>query len=42
MGSIISTVLPFLIPAVIVIAVIVILCSGYLKAPPDMAFLRTS
>ena len=39
MGSIISTVLPFLIPAVIVIAVIVVLCSGYLKAPPDMAYL---
>ena len=39
MGSIISSVLPFLIPAVIVIAVIVILCSGYLKAPPDMAYL---
>lgn len=39
MGSIISTVLPILIPAVIVIAVIVVLCSGYLKAPPDMAYL---
>lgn len=39
MGSIISTVLPFLIPTVIVIAVIVVLCSGYLKAPPDMAYL---
>ena len=39
MGSIISTILPFLIPAVIVIAVIVVLCSGYLKAPPDMAYL---
>ena len=39
MGSIISNVLPFLIPAVIVIAVIVVLCSGYLKAPPDMAYL---
>ena len=39
MDSIISTVLPFLIPAVIVIAVIVVLCSGYLKAPPDMAYL---
>ena len=39
MGSIISTVLPFLVPAVIVIAVIVVLCSGYLKAPPDMAYL---
>ncbi len=39
MSSIISTVLPFLIPAVIVIAVIVVLCSGYLKAPPDMAYL---
>lgn len=39
MGSIISTVLPFLIPIVIVIAVIVVLCSGYLKAPPDMAYL---
>ena len=39
MGSIISTVLPFLIPAVIVIAVIIVLCSGYLKAPPDMAYL---
>lgn len=39
MGSIISTVLPFLIPAVIVVAVVLILCSGYLKAPPDMAYL---
>ena len=39
MDSIISIVLPFLIPAVIVIAVIVVLCSGYLKAPPDMAYL---
>lgn len=39
MGSIISSVLPFLIPAVIVIAVIIVLCSGYLKAPPDMAYL---
>ena len=39
MDSIISTVLPFLVPAVIVIAVIVVLCSGYLKAPPDMAYL---
>lgn len=39
MGSIISTVLPILIPAVIVIAVIAVLCSGYLKAPPDMAYL---
>ena len=39
MGSIISSVLPFLIPAVIVIAVIVVRCSGYLKAPPDMAYL---
>ena len=39
MGSIISTVLPFLIPVVIVITVIVVLCSGYLKAPPDMAYL---
>ena len=39
MGFIISNVLPFLIPAVIVIAVIVVLCSGYLKAPPDMAYL---
>ena len=39
MDSIISIVLPFLIPAVIVIAVIIVLCSGYLKAPPDMAYL---
>ena len=39
MDSIISIVLPFLVPAVIVIAVIVVLCSGYLKAPPDMAYL---
>lgn len=39
MGSIISAVLPFLIPAVIVVAVVFILCSGYLKAPPDMAYL---
>ena len=39
MDSIISTILPFLVPAVIVIAVIVVLCSGYLKAPPDMAYL---
>lgn len=39
MGSIISSVLPILIPVVIVIAVIAVLCSGYLKAPPDMAYL---
>lgn len=36
--EILSTVIPFIIPAIIVIAVLVILASGYLKAPPDVAY----
>lgn len=36
--EIFSTVIPFIIPAIIVIAVLVILASGYLKAPPDVAY----
>ena len=36
--EIFSTVIPFIIPAIIVIAVVVILASGYLKAPPDVAY----
>ncbi len=36
--EIFSTVIPFIIPAVIVIAVLVVLASGYLKAPPDVAY----
>ena len=36
--EILSTVIPFIIPAVIVIAVLVVLASGYLKAPPDVAY----
>ena len=31
-------VVPFIIPAIIVLAVIIILASGYLKAPPDVAY----
>lgn len=36
--EILSAVVPFIIPAVIVIAVLIILASGYLKAPPDVAY----
>ena len=36
--EIFSTIIPFIIPAIIVIAVVVILASGYLKAPPDVAY----
>ena len=36
--EIFSTVIPFIIPAIIVIAAAVILASGYLKAPPDVAY----
>ena len=36
--EILSTVIPFIIPAIIVIAVLVVLASGYLKAPPDVAY----
>ena len=36
--EILSAVVPFVIPAVIVIAVLIILASGYLKAPPDVAY----
>lgn len=36
--EILSTIIPFIIPAVIVIAGLVILASGYLKAPPDVAY----
>ena len=31
-------VVPFVVPAIIVLAVIIILASGYLKAPPDVAY----
>jgi flotillin len=34
-----STILPFIPFAVIAIVVIAILCSGYIKAPPDMAYI---
>ncbi len=34
-----STILPFLPFVLIAIVVIVVLCSGYIKAPPDMAYL---
>ncbi|MCD8379507.1 MAG: flotillin family protein [Lachnospiraceae bacterium] len=33
-----SQILPFLIPAVIIVLIIVIFAGGYLKAPPDTAF----
>ena len=36
--EILSAVVPFIIPAIIVIAVLIILASGYLKAPPDVAY----
>lgn len=36
--EILSAVVPFIIPTIIVIAVLVILASGYLKAPPDVAY----
>lgn len=36
--EILSAIVPFILPAVIVIAVIIILASGYLKAPPDVAY----
>ena len=36
--EIFTTIIPFIIPAIIVIAVVVILASGYLKAPPDVAY----
>ena len=31
-------IVPFVVPAIIVLAVIIILASGYLKAPPDVAY----
>ena len=34
-----NTILPFLPVAIIVVAIIIILCSGYIKAPPDMAYI---
>ena len=34
----ITSIIPFVVPALIIIAVIAILASGYLKAPPDVAF----
>lgn len=36
--EILSAVVPFIIPAIIVIAALIILVSGYLKAPPDVAY----
>ena len=38
MLSIISSFLPYVIPALIVIAIIVIIMTGYIKAPPDTAY----
>ena len=36
--EILSSITPFIISAIIVIAVLIILASGYLKAPPDVAY----
>ena len=36
--EILSAIVPFIVPAIIVIAVLIILASGYLKAPPDVAY----
>ena len=36
--EILSAIIPFIIPAIIVIAVLIVLASGYLKAPPDVAY----
>ena len=36
--EIMSTIVPFVIPALLVVAALIILASGYLKAPPDVAY----
>ena len=36
--EIFTSIIPFIVPTLIVIAVIIMLASGYLKAPPDVAF----
>ena len=36
--SFLSVISPFILPGILVIAVIIILASGYLKAPPDVAY----
>lgn len=36
--SFLSAISPFILPGILVIAVIIILASGYLKAPPDVAY----
>ena len=36
--EILSAIVPFVIPAIVVIAALIILASGYLKAPPDVAY----
>ena len=36
--EIMSTIVPYAIPALLVIAAIIVLASGYLKAPPDVAY----
>ena len=36
--EILSAIVPFAIPAILVIAALIILASGYLKAPPDVAY----
>ena len=36
--EIMSTIVPYVIPALLAIAAIIILASGYLKAPPDVAY----
>lgn len=38
-SNIFGTVLPILIPVLIVVAVVLVLGSGYIKAPPDMAYI---
>ena len=39
MNQILSTIIPFIVPAIIVIAVLAILASGYVKSPPDQAYI---
>ena len=39
MNQILSTIIPFIVPAIIVITVLAILASGYVKSPPDQAYI---
>lgn len=36
--EILSAIVPFLIPAIVAVVVLIVLASGYLKAPPDVAY----